>query len=48
MGVINGKTGEVIIPNRKSETHGVVEALKVEQNEQGENTLKMEIRMNDL
>lgn len=48
MGIKNGKTGEWIKPNIKSKTKGIVEGLKVEQNEDGENTMKLEVRMLDL
>ncbi len=48
MGIIESRTGRVIRPNIKSTKMGIVEGLKVEQNEDGENTMKLEVRMLDL
>ncbi len=48
MGIIESRTGKVIRPNKKSETHGYVKELRVEPGEDGENKLTINIEMNDL
>ncbi len=48
MGVKETRTGKIIRENRKSETHGYVKEIVVEQNAEGQNDLHFNIEMNDL